>query len=78
MTQRVSGLLLTFDHPIREDDIPHLILVLRQISGVADVRVVESDPTAEFLAEARRDREWMDKIGDMQDAMLGMGKYRGQ
>lgn len=78
MTQRISGILLTFDHPIREDDVQHLLLVLGQLNGVADVRVVESEPTAEFLAGARRDREWMEKLGNVQDVMLGMGKYRGQ
>jgi GTP cyclohydrolase II len=78
VTQRISGILLTFDQPIREDDVQHLMLVFGQLNGVADVRVVESEPTAEFLARARRDREWMEKIGDAQDAMLGMGKYRGQ
>lgn len=78
MTQRISGILLTFKQPMREDDVEYLLVFLRQCNDVSDARAVDTEPSAEYLAQARRDREWMEKLGDVQDAMLRIGKYRGQ
>lgn len=74
MTQRVSAIMLTFNHPIREDDVEHMLMFLSQIKGVRDVRLVETDTMAEYVAEARRDAEWREKLNELQSQMMNEGR----
>jgi hypothetical protein len=62
MSQRITALQVVFTEPIHEDDAQAFIDAIRLMRGVADVRPVETDVTAESAATTRRDNEWADRL----------------
>lgn len=64
MTDRLKGVLVTFDHDIREDDAEQIIAAIKMIKCVADVRPLVSNVEDE-MARIRVDREWRKKLSDM-------------
>ena len=52
MTQRLKGVLVTFDRDIREDDAEAILTAIRMVRGVADVSPVEADSN-DWMARQR-------------------------
>lgn len=65
MTTRATGLVVVLEQAMRADDIEPLIAAIRQLRGVADVRMVESDPLAEDIAEMRVRRDVAGELEEM-------------
>ncbi|MEU5157321.1 hypothetical protein [Glycomyces sp. NPDC021274] len=62
MTTRITALQLILENPMREDDAQSIIDAVRLIRGVIEVRVLESNVSAESAAAVRRDIQWADRI----------------
>lgn len=66
MTDRLKGLIVAFDHDIREDDAQAIITAIRQLRGIASVKPSVADPN-DALVRMRLDTEWRKRIYDMLD-----------
>lgn len=63
MTDRLKGVLVTFEQDIREDDAERTLNALRMVKGVADVRPLVASIEDE-MARDRIDMEWRKKLVD--------------
>ena len=61
MTDRLKGVLVTFDRDIREDDAEHILNAIRMVRGVQDVSPLVADHV-DHLARVRIDAEWRERI----------------
>ena len=66
MTDRLKGVLVTFDRDIRVDDAEQILTAIRMIKCVADVSPIVSN-TDDYMARVRVDLEWHKRIVDMLD-----------
>jgi hypothetical protein len=64
MTDRLKGVLVTFDQDIREDDAAQIIAAIRMIKRVADVKPLVCNVEDE-MARIRVDLEWRKKLSDL-------------
>lgn len=63
MTDRHAGYIVTLAQDIREDDAEESVLIaLRMVKGVADVRPVPADFSAASVAVMRRDLQWREAL----------------
>ncbi len=63
MTDRLEGVMVTFDKPTRDDDSEWIINSIRMIKGVRDVRPVVQD-VGSMLVAVRVKSEVRDKLYD--------------
>ena len=68
MTTRHSGYVVALEQDIRKDDAEAVIAALRMVRGVLSVTPLESEP-AQFIAEARRDVLWQERLAEAIVAM---------
>jgi len=61
MTDRLKGVLVTFDHDIREDDAEQIIAAIGMIKHVADVKPMVRTHE-DLMARVRVDGEWRKKL----------------
>lgn len=61
MTDRVKGLIVSFDKDIRVDDVEPLVNAIKCLQHVAGVEVSVVD-SSDMLARMRIDAEWKEKI----------------
>jgi hypothetical protein len=61
MTDRLKGVLVTFDSDIREDDAEQIIAAIRMIKCVADVSPLVRNHE-DLMARVRVDGEWRKKL----------------
>lgn len=70
MTDRYKGLMVAFDHDIREDDAQAIIAAIRQLRGVAGVE--PSMATGDdLIVRMRLDIEWQRRIYALLDPAKG-------
>lgn len=63
MTKRVNYLIVALETGIREDDAQPLIVAIKQIRGVEDVKLDDDDSDfALYTAKSRIKQEWGEKI----------------
>ncbi len=58
MTDRYTGLVVVLTGPLRDDDSEGLIDAISRLHGVAGVKPIISEPSAESVAVQRRDSQW--------------------
>jgi hypothetical protein len=64
MTDRLAGVLVTFDDDYRDDDAAHILAAIQMIKGVSAVEPVPSDYSLHIATE-RAKREIKDKLWDL-------------
>ena len=72
MTDRLRGVIVTFDRNIREDDAEGVINAIKHIRCVAGVTPVVNDMDKD-MAETKVRHDWADSI-----MALGMAMYHGR
>jgi hypothetical protein len=63
MTDRLKGLLVTFEKDIRDDDAQARIDAIKQIKGVISVKPLVAD-YVDYMARERVEREMQQKLWD--------------
>lgn len=64
MTDRLKGVLVTFDHDIRVDDVEPLIAAIQQLRGVLDVSEIKVNPD-DYMNRARVANELRSQLIDV-------------
>jgi hypothetical protein len=61
MSERVDGLLVTFEDSTKREYLEHFINTVRFMRGVASVTEVPEHP-AKWMVLAQRDKQWTDAL----------------
>lgn len=65
MTDRTHALIVLLEDPTRVDDANELAQLLRQVRGVAEVRLGPIRTPESWAVTVRRDREWQKRLTDL-------------
>lgn len=68
MTDRIKGFIVTLDADMRDDDSEAILMALRMVKRVADVRPIASDGR-EMVTEIRQAQKFREMLYDLIDKL---------